>query len=169
MPLLKDGKITADTWTNVADEDALEAGTPSIVSLDRWLAESDRLSGHDAPLGIRLRNDQSPAQVVEDLSRFDVVVLHFPAFVDGRAYSGARLLRERYGYKGEIRATGDVLRDQYALMLRCGFDAFEVADDIDVEAWRDSAESISGAYQNAADGVQAIWALRHGVRKADAA
>ena len=88
--------------------------------------------------------------------------LTFPAFTDGRAFSQARLLRQRFGYKGEIRATGNVLRDQYAFMQRCGFDAFEVAEDTDLAGWGRSAQAMSRHYQTAADGVRAVWAKRHG-------
>ena len=80
------------------------------------------------------------------------LALQFPKFADGRAFTYARLLRERHGYAGELRAVGDVLRDQYQFMLRCGFDAFEVADANSIDGWRQSAAEITVWYQPAATG-----------------
>lgn len=165
MPLLKSGQIVVDTWLHADDEQDLLAGKDVVVSLERWLEESGTLRSRDGKTGIRLKNDQSPAQLADDLDVFDVFILEFPKYTDGRAYSSARLLRDRYGYKGEIRASGDVLIDQYGMMQRCGFNAFEVRDDADVSAWQAAELRISSHYQPAADGVQAIWAQRHNLAK----
>ncbi|MCH8809777.1 MAG: DUF934 domain-containing protein, partial [Proteobacteria bacterium] len=120
----------------------------------------EALLQRNAPLGIRLRSDQPPKLVLDDLDRFAVVALEFPKFGDGRAYSYARLLRERYGYRGELRAVGNVLRDQALFMLRCGFDAFELAEDSALEGWRESLAEISVFYQPTADGRSPAHALR---------
>lgn len=125
MPLIKDQQIVTDDWQHVEDGDALPATGGAIVSLARWQADAESLNGRNAPLGIRLKSEERAELIAADLDRFDVVALEFPAFKDGRAYSTARLLRERYRYTGEVRAVGDVLRDQLQFMLRCGFDAFE--------------------------------------------
>lgn len=162
MPLLKNNILVQDSWTVVADDAALPSDGGAIVGLDRWKAEGETLKGRNAPLGITLSSAESPALIAADLNAFQVVRLQFPAFTDGRAYSYARLLRERYGFKGEIRAAGNVLRDQYAHMLRCGFDAFEVAEGIDPADWAASRDKVGLAYQNATDGVRAVWARRHG-------
>ncbi|WNJ98794.1 DUF934 domain-containing protein [Thalassospiraceae bacterium LMO-JJ14] len=163
MPLLKGGMIVADDWVRIDEDADIANETAVVVSLERWLSEADTLRGRNAPVAVAIGNHQSPSQIVEDLETIDAVFLTFPAYTDGRAYSQARLLRQRYGYKGEIRATGNVLRDQYAFMQRCGFDAFEVADDADPAGWDKSTDAMSASYQTAADGAQAIWAKRHGM------
>ncbi len=160
MPLIKDDEIVEDPWIAVDDEDALPEGVPAIVSLARWRAERDTLAGRNAPLGIRLRADQPPAEIAAELDRFQVIALEFPSFGDGRAYSYARLLRARHGYRGELRAVGNVLRDQALFMRRCGFDAFEVAEGTGVAGWREALGEISVFYQPAEDGRPAAHSLR---------
>ncbi len=161
MPLIRDGALADDPWATVDDESELPMEGPAIVSLERWQAHRDELLGRNAPLGIRLKSDQPPALIADDLDRFAVVALEFPVFRDGRAYSYARLLRERYGYRGEVRAVGEVLRDQFLFMVRCGFDALEVRDEKAVEQWRKAVSEISVVYQPAADSQTPVWALRH--------
>ncbi len=160
MPLIKNDELTADPWTSLGDEDALPEGAPAIVGLERWQAERETLARRNAPLGIRLRADQPPKEIAEDLDRFAVIALEFPKFGDGRAYSYARLLRERYGYRGELRAVGNVLRDQALFRLRCGFDAFEVAEDSALDGWRAALGEISVVYQPTADGRPPAHGLR---------
>ena len=143
MPLIKDVEFVDDPWVAVADEEVLPEGAPAIISLARWQAERDTLAGRSAPLGIRLCADQPPAEIADDLDRFQVIALEFPSFGDGRAYSYARLLRERFGYRGELRAVGNVLRDQALFMRRCGFDTFEVAEGTGVAGWREAVGSAS--------------------------
>lgn len=152
MALIRDGLLIEDPWVRVDDDAALPAGVPVIVGLVRWRGARDELLSLGQKLGIFLDNDQPPGCLEEDIDRFDLVVLDFPKFTDGRAYSQVRLLRERLGFSGAIRATGQVLRDQLSLMLRCGFDEFEMADDDAVESWARAAHEISVRYQPAADG-----------------
>ncbi len=90
-----------------------------------------------------------------------MIALEFPSFGDGRAYSYARLLRERHGYRGELRAVGNVLRDQALFMRRCGFDAFEVAEGTGIAGWREALGEISVFYQPTEDGRPATPALRN--------
>ncbi|MGF1610469.1 MAG: DUF934 domain-containing protein [Kiloniellales bacterium] len=160
MPLIKHGTLAEDPWVQLDDATPIAPGDHAIVSLERWQAERDPLLQRNAPIGLRLRSDQSPALIAEDVTRFAVIALEFPKFTDGRAYSYARLLRERYGFEGELRAVGAVLRDQFAFMARCGFDAFEVADAGAVEAWQEAAGEISVRYQPATDGELSVLALR---------
>ena len=160
MPLIKDNELVPDPWATLGDDAALPEGAPAIVSFERWQNERETLLQRNAPLGIRLRSDQPPKLVLDDLDRFAVVALEFPKFGDGRAYSYARLLRERYGFRGELRAVGNVLRDQALFMLRCGFDAFEVAEDSALEGWRAALAEISVFYQPTADGRSPAHALR---------
>ena len=152
MPLVKNGKAVADPFTRLADEEPLPNCDPVIVSLERWQAERGRLLSREAPVGLRLRSDQSPVDLVEDLPHIALIELEFPKFTDGRAYSYARLLRERHGFTGELRAVGNVLRDQLLFMHRCGFDSFEIARDDAAEIWRDAVAAFSVRYQPSNDG-----------------
>jgi len=160
MPLLKDGQIVADAWAALAEDAAPEGDV--IVGLERWQADRESLRAHNGRLGLRLKSDQSPAELADDLGRFDLIALEFPRFGDGRAYSYARLLRERHGFTGELRAVGNVLRDQLFFMVRCGFDSFEVADDKAVAGWQEAMKEISVLYQPTGDGRQTAFALRRG-------
>jgi uncharacterized protein (DUF934 family) len=160
MPLLKNGEVIADPWQHVAAGEAIPPTGPVVVPFDRWKAERETLLARNTPLGIRLPNAQRVADLAADLGRLELIVLEFPKFVDGRAYSQARLLRERYRYKGELRATGDVLRDQLQFMQRCGFDAFEIAAANAVEIWRAAVNEIDVFYQPAADNRVAAAQLR---------
>lgn len=159
MPLLKGGAVVADPWTAVADSDPLpESG--AVVSFQRWQAEREALVARKAPIGVRVPNSQDIAALVGDLAHLGVIVLDFPKFNDGRAYSQARALRERHDYRGEIRATGVVLRDQLLFMHRCGFDAFEIAKGDPVEAWTAATAEFDVFYQPTADGRSAVSHLR---------
>ena len=98
--------------------------------------------------------------VPDDLAQLSVVALAFPKFGDGRAYSSARLLRERFGFKGQVRAVGDVLREQAAFMVRCGFDAFEPADGSSLEDWQRASRRFRHVYQRSSDGRPPAFAER---------
>jgi uncharacterized protein (DUF934 family) len=121
----KEGAFHADAWMRVVDDAALPSG-PVIVSKKRWLAEREALAGRNAPLGLHVESGETVDDIAHDLARFALVTLTFPKFSDGRAFSTARLLREKHGFRGELRAVGNVLSDQIAFMRRVGFDAFEV-------------------------------------------
>ncbi len=125
------------------------------VSLEEW---RDNPQGHADATALTISNHTSLADVKCDLHGFSVIILDFPKFKDGRAYSQARLLRERYGYTGEIRARGDILRDQLLFMARCGFDAFEFTGDAD--GANAALKEFSFAYQLAADGETPVWRRR---------
>jgi len=116
-----------DPWRSLqSDEDIPEAGFV-IIPLQRWLDERSDLIERTVPLGLLIAAGDDVETVSSDLSRFAVIAVDFPAFTDGRSYSSARIIRERHGYSGELRATGDVLLDQMALMRRVGIDAFDVS------------------------------------------
>ncbi|HEY4345478.1 MAG TPA: DUF934 domain-containing protein [Parvibaculum sp.] len=159
MQLIKDGEFVADAWTTVADDEALPDG-PVIVSLERWKKEQNLLLARDGKLGIRLKSGEEPAQIADNLDKFDVVALEFPAYRNGRAFSYARLLRERYGYKGEVRAVGAVLRDQLYYLVRVGFNAFEVRDNVTPEIFRESIGTFTYNYQPSSDGKPRVLSLR---------
>ena len=150
---IEDGGYMApseDPFTYVADDQDLVQGD-LILSLTRFQAEGDRLLSEGRAVGVRLRSDEEVEVLAYDLPRIAVVALEFPKFRDGRPYSNARILRERYGYKGEVRAVGDVLREQAGFMLRCGFDAFEPADGSGAQQWQAATQRFRHVYQRAAD------------------
>jgi uncharacterized protein (DUF934 family) len=167
MPLIKHGKVVDDPWLRLSDDDALPASGAVIVSLERWHAEHGALCGRGEPVGVRLVSHQPARELAEDLPRLSLVALEFPSFRDGRAYSTARLLRERYGYKGELRAVGNVLRDQFLFMVRCGFDAVEVATEQEAAAWEKAMNEFSVWYQAAADDRPSAARLRRLAKAAE--
>ncbi len=161
MPLIKDNKLIEDPWVTVINGDALPIEECIIVELERWQTARQELIARNGRLGLRLRSDQPPALIAEDLAHFDLIALEFPVFKDGRAFSYARLLRERYGFGGELRAVGQVLRDQLVFMRRCGFDSLEVADEAVLDAWHRAKREISVFYQPATDRRPWVGKLRH--------
>ena len=152
MPLLKNGTLAADPWHKIVNGEPLPPDGSVILPFERWRAERESLLGRNTPLGVRLSNTHSVAELEPVLDRLEVIVLEFPKFTDGRAYSQARLLRERFGYRGELRATGHVLRDQLLHMNRAGFDAFEIARDDAAEVFAKALASLSVFYQPTGDG-----------------
>ena len=125
---------------------------PILISAARFLGDPETLSRRVGGTGVIWPNNRDVDDLVPYLDRLAVVALVFPTFRDGRAYSQARLLRERYGFRGELRATGQVLRDQFVFMLRAGFDAFEVKKASDAEAFTNTAKRYSVFYQPTGDG-----------------
>ncbi|MEM9682936.1 MAG: DUF934 domain-containing protein [Pseudomonadota bacterium] len=161
MPLIKNGTLVEDDWARVIDGAPLPDADALLLPLDVWQDTRDALIASGKRLGILLAADQPPELIAGDIDRFDLVALDFPTFKDGRAYSYARLLRERHGYTKELRAVGHVLRDQFSFMRRCGFDAFEVADGASAEHWARAMTEISRVYQPATDRRRTIATLRH--------
>lgn len=143
--------LAEDPFTAVADDVQIPPGDV-IISLTRFQAEGDRLLSEGRAVGVRLESEEGAEALAYDLPRLAVVALAFPRYRDGRAYSSARLLRERYGFKGEVRAVGDVLREQAGFMVRCGFDAFEPADGSSPEVWERAARRFRHVYQRGVDG-----------------
>ncbi len=149
--LIKQGALAEDRWVHRSDDEALPDGTPAIVSLDRWKRDRATLVARNAPVGVRLKSDQQPMEIAADLDRVGVVALEFPVFKDGRVFSYARILRDRYGYKGELRAFGHILRDQYLFLDRCGVDAIEVRGEKALDEWQAAMNEFSVFYQPASD------------------
>jgi uncharacterized protein (DUF934 family) len=152
MLLVKQGKISGDAFVHVADDAELPGSGAVLISAARFLADPDTLLRRAGKLGVIWPNNRDVDDLVPYLDRLAVVALVFPTFRDGRAYSQARLLRERHNYRGELRATGQVLRDQFVFMLRAGFDAFEVKKDSDAEAFANTVKRYSVFYQPTGDG-----------------
>ncbi len=118
------------------------------------------MRGATAPIGVLWPNNRKVSELAPYLDRLALVALVFPTFKDGRAYSQARLLRERHGFRGELRATGEVLRDQFLFLLRAGFDAFEVKKDADAPAFVAALARYSVFYQPAGDARTAVQRAR---------
>lgn len=137
--VFRDGGFHADTWSFPTDDEALPASGPVAVGRTRFLAEIQTLRARNDAIGVVLNPGESLDGIAEHLDRIALVTLRFTKYSDGRPYSVARILRDRYGYKGELRATGDVLRDQIKFLLRSGFDTLDVAHAGTQEALRTGA------------------------------
>jgi uncharacterized protein (DUF934 family) len=167
MPLLDAGKIVADEFVSVGDEDSLPDATPAIVGFERLQRDAVSLAGRNAPLGVIVPQGTDPEALAPFLDRLALVVVQLPKFKDGRAFTMARTLRERYGYKGEIRAAGHILPDQYQLLLRCGVSTVVIPDGADPKAWQEALGSYHVAYQAAVTDDQPLSLLRRRVAVAE--
>ncbi|MGD0190627.1 MAG: DUF934 domain-containing protein [Rhizomicrobium sp.] len=159
MALIKNGDVVEDIFVTVSD-DAPMPLSGAIVSLKRFLGEKASLLARNAPLGVRLKSDESPEPLNGEVHRLSVVALEFPKFRDGRAFSWARMLRTKLGYRGEVRAVGDFLYDQLAFMHRVGIDAFEVRENVTLDDYRRALGEMTNVYQPSADGRKTIRQLR---------
>jgi uncharacterized protein (DUF934 family) len=152
MRLVKAGRVVEDRFVRVLDEAPIPEGVPVLIPAARFLADAGEILVRDAPTGVLWPNNRRVNELAPYLDRLALVALAFPAFKDGRAYSQARLIREHYGFRGELRATGDILRDQFMFLLRAGFDAFEVRKDADADAFAEAVKRYSVFYQPTGDG-----------------
>ena len=159
--IIKNASVVDDAWKTLTlaagdspEQVRLPVG-PLLVPLAVWRARRrelvERQYEHGWPLGIWLAGDEGPELIAADLDDFSVVAIAFSRFSDGRGYSTARLLRTRYGYTGELRAIGDVLRDQLFYLRRVGFNAYAVRSDKNIEAALAGLEDFGAVYQGAAD------------------
>jgi uncharacterized protein (DUF934 family) len=160
MPLFNERGVVADAWTRLADDAAVPSDGMIVVSFARWREARAALLARRGAVGVALANADPVEALAPDVGRLDLIVLHFPKFSDGRAYSQARLLRERLGYQGELRATGGVLRDQLPFMLRCGFDCFDSEQKDFGEALQRARKLFSVVYQPTEDGRATAAQLR---------
>jgi uncharacterized protein (DUF934 family) len=145
------GEAMEDPFTAVADEDFVPRGDV-IISLQRFLSEGRRLLAEGRKVGVRIEPNEQVEDIAADLPSIAVVALAFPKFLQGQPYSSARILRERYRYEGEIRAVGDVLREQARFMVRCGFDVFAPADGSTPDEWSHVVNRFRHVYQRGEDG-----------------
>jgi uncharacterized protein (DUF934 family) len=152
MPLIKSGRVIDDRYIHILDDAPIPDGAAVIVPASRFLTNAAEFGRRAAPTGVAWPNNHPVAELAPHLDQLALVALNYPTFKDGRAYSQARLLREKYGFRGEMRATGQVLRDQFLFLLRAGFDAFEVTKDADVAAFADVVRRYSVFYQPTGDG-----------------
>ena len=151
-----------DVFAFVADEDPIPASGDIIVTLARFQSEGDGLLAAGRRVGVRLQPSEDVEALAYDLPRIALIELAFPKFRDGRPYSAARLLRERLSYGGQVRAVGDVLREQAQFMLRCGFDAFIPSDGSGPAEWKAATRRYRHVYQRGADHRPPIYAERAG-------
>jgi len=154
MPkIIKNFEVVEDDWTLVetADWDAVHGlpGGPVIVPATLWLSHSADLNHEAADVGIWLNSDEHPEIIRDHIQAMTLIAINFPDFNDGRGYSYARILREQFGYAGELRAIGDVLQDQLQFMYRCGFDSFAVRADKDPHVALTGLTDFRNAYQPA--------------------
>ena len=160
--LIKGRRIAADRWTMVHAAGELPADGDVIVPLSSWNTERERLGTRAGRVGVLLRPEDDPAELGAYLSHLALVAIEFPHFTDGRGYSTARLLRERLGYRGELRAVGDVGRDQLFYLSRVGFDAFALREGDRPEQALGAFEDFSEAYQTSVDRLQPLFRRRGG-------
>ena len=153
MEVINKRQIEDDNWQHIADDEDVEqlpAGK-IIVSLPFWNTNKTALHQRGAALGIRLSPEDDVSDIVADLPNFEIIALQFPSFRDGRAYSQARNLRQHHNYQGELRATGNVLRDQLMYMERVGFDSFEIDTKQDIHDALKAFDEIGIKYQVSSD------------------
>ena len=162
MRLIKDGAWYDDVWCFLADDEPLAAAGKIAVSLKRWRQEKESLlAGGSDGLAVVLASDDYAEDIGDDCQHLAMIAVTLPVFRDGRAFSTARLLRQRYGFQGELRACGHILQDQLAFLLRCGVDVVEVDDRISLEDWQEALAELPYVYQPACDRKEAIVTLRH--------
>ena len=152
MRLIKAGRLIEDRFVRVLDDAPVPEGVAAVLPATRLLADARDLVLRQAPTGVIWPNDRKIAELAPYLDWIALIALVFPTFRDGRAYSQARLLRERYQFRGELRATGQILRDQCLFLQRAGFDAFELTKAADAPAFVAAVQRYSVFYQPAADG-----------------
>ncbi len=148
--VIRHGEVIGDIWQVLVPREGESAATvalpegPLAVSLAVWKARREELLARSSPVGVRLDPADDPEEIAADLPRLALVAVHFPKFADGRGYSTACLLRRRLGYRGELRAVGDVLRDQLFYLARSGFDAFQLREGADPHAALPSLDGLLG-------------------------
>ena len=161
MQLIKDRALVDDCWNHITSDDLAPAEGACIFTFAHWLEIKDTLA-KELMVGIQLTGDDDIKAVAKYLAHFDLIALSFPTFVDGRCYSFAKLLRSRFGFTKEIRATGDVLFDQLAYMERCGINAFEIQDGVDGKSLLKAFSEFSEHYQPSGK-LKSVAMLRHNI------
>lgn len=163
--LIRDGAIVANDWTLLNADQIAESGIPDtgaiIVPLTVWQAQRDALLAR-GNVAVWLEAGEEPEALADDLASLPMVAINFPVFRDGRGYSYARELRQRFNYRGEVRAIGDVLQDQLFYMWRCGFNAYDVRADRDLEEALKGLQVFSVTYQGDVHVPEPIYRRRPG-------
>jgi len=164
LTILRNGELVADRWTVLEEGCSAAEGRAGhvIVTLARWQAERDTLAGAHQAVGVLVPNTEDIEAAYPHIADRPLIALQFPAFTDGRALSQAVVLRKRLGFRGELRAVGDVIRDLVFWLGRCGFDSIVPRRDQSPEACRAALTEITVAYQSAADAHTPVWIRRRG-------
>ncbi|AKF07111.1 DUF934 domain-containing protein [Sandaracinus amylolyticus] len=157
MRLVRDRRVVDDSFVHVGEEGEIPDGADVIVPWSRWTKERAQLGARRGRIGVRVPSDRKAEELASDVASFAVIAIEFPKFADGRGYSIARHLRDRYAYRGELRAVGNVLRDQIFYLSRCGFDTFEIDASKSAEDAIAGLDDFSVKYQTAADEKTPIW------------
>lgn len=162
MPnIIKDAAIVEDNWQLVTDKEADIASLPEgdlLLPLSLWQQAKDQLA--DRKLGVWLDSNELPEAIKDACNSLALIAINFPAFADGRGYSYASVLRVQYGYEGELRAIGDVLKDQLFYMKRVGFNSFAMREDQDLETALKHFSDFSKPYQAATDNPEPLFQQR---------
>jgi len=167
MALIKNNRIVRDKWHVLRKAELLPESGPVLVSWAVWCNRRSELVERGGLLGVMLESDDPVEPLLEDLSHLNLIAVNFPGFSDGRGFSTARLLRERHGFTGELRAAGYVIRDQVSFLKRCGFDAFEFSDSASLAPWEQLEHEISIQYQPTGDHKPTAIQLRHRLAAAE--
>jgi uncharacterized protein (DUF934 family) len=152
MPqILKDTQVVSDNWI-LLDENAESLPTGDLLlSFEQWQSFAEQLSNHSGSIGVWLEGHAEIEQIIEPLLNLPLIAINFPKFADGRGFSAARLIKERYNYAGELRAIGGFIRDQLYLLNRCGFNAFQFSDENELSDAAESLKDFSENYQVSVD------------------
>lgn len=150
QPIIVDGAIVQDTWQLINDDQVPEQGAV-IVPLSVWLKQRDALRARAEPVGVWIAPDEEVEALAADVASLPLIAVDFPAFTDGRGFSTARLLKDRYAFTGELRAIGDVFKDTMFYLKRCGFTAFAVRADKNIHEALKGLNDFSEVYQGATD------------------
>jgi uncharacterized protein (DUF934 family) len=163
--LIRHDGIHQDEWTLVEapaeGESLILPDGPALLPATIWKEKRAELAGRQ-DIGVWLDSHEEPEIIADHIHELPVIAVNFPKFTDGRGYSTARLLRERFGYSNELRAVGDVLLDQLFYMKRCGFDAYALREDKDINKAEQSLNVFSTAYQAAVDVKEPLFRRRAG-------
>lgn len=150
--IIRDGRIINNEWQLLTDASIQEVPTGKIIlSLPLWNQHAQNLANRKELPGLWINSHEHPAEFAGDIQALPLIAVHFPTFTDGRGFSLGSLLRERYAYRGELRAHGHFIRDQLFYLKRCGFDAFEFESDQHLPDAIKSFKDFSNSYQAAAD------------------
>jgi uncharacterized protein (DUF934 family) len=157
----RSGERTQDPWlTYAGDAHAIPVGSCVILPLTEFREFAGTWKNHAKALGVLLSPSDDPASIAKDFDKLRLIAIDFPSFTDGRGYSIAQQLRTRHGWTGELRAVGDIQRDQMYLLARAGFDTFALRADQDAEVSRRSVKDFSLAYQHSADAIRGTSSVR---------